>query len=139
MRYLKFTLLNLVILFLVHCAGSRVTPYPQFNYLPTRSNAIQVYYMPPTMPFEVIGEVEGSGAALASWNKVRNYMKKKAASIGGDAIVIVNKKMPYIGTQRTPATGNAFIYGNYIYYTYRPGTSYAIRAKYILGIVIKWK
>jgi len=95
--------------------------------------------MPPPVPFEVIGEVEGSGAALASWNTVRNYMRKKAASIGGDAIIIVSKKMPYIGTSHTPDTAKAFISGNYIYYTYRPGTSYAIRGKYILGIVVKWK
>ncbi len=138
MRYLKLSLLILVF-FLVHCASSRVTPYPQFNYPRTQPNVVQVYYMPPTMAFEVIGEVEGSGAALASWGKVRNYMRKKAASIGGDAIIIVSKKMPYIGTSRTPDTARAFIAGNYIYYTYRPGTSYAIRGKYILGIVVKWK
>ena len=138
MKYLKLNFLILV-LFLVHCVSSGVTPYPQFNYPPTRPSVIQVYYMPPAVPFEIIGEVEGSGAALASWSTVRNYMRKKAASIGGDAIIIVGKKTPYIGTQRTPSTGNAFIYGNYIYYTYRPGTSYAIRGKYILGIVVKWK
>jgi len=138
MKYSKLSLFILV-LFLVHCVSSRVTRYPQSNYPPTRPNVIEVYYMPPPVPFEVIGEVEGSGAALASWNTVRNYMRKKAASIGGDAIIIVSKKMPYIGTSHTPDTAKAFISGNYIYYTYRPGTSYAIRGKYILGIVVKWK
>jgi hypothetical protein len=138
MNNLKLSLLGLV-LFLIYCVSSRVTPYPQFNYPPTQPSVIQVYYMPPAVPFEIIGEVEGSGAALASWSTVRNYMRKKAASIGGDAIIIVNKKMPYIGTHRTPDTAKAFVYGNYIYYTYRPGTSYAIRGKYILGIVVKWK
>ena len=56
-----------------------------------------------------------------------------------DIYIIVSKKMPHVGTYRTPDTGNALIYGNYIYYTYHPGTSYAIRGKYILGIVVKWK
>ena len=96
MRYLKLNLLCFVVLSLVYCASSRVTPYPQYNYPSTQAAKVQFYYMPPTMPFKVIGEVEGSGAALASWSTVQNYMRKRAASIGGDAIVIVNKKLSLI-------------------------------------------
>lgn len=139
MKYLRFSFLVFVILFLINCASSRVTPYPQFDYSPTQAKKVQVYHMPPTPPFEIIGEIEGSGAALASWGTVRDIMRKAAASIGGDAIIIVEKKRPYVGTYRTPDTANAFVSGDYIYYTYKPGTSYAIRRKYILGIVVKWK
>jgi hypothetical protein len=139
MKYLKFILFGFVILSLVHCVTSRVTPYPQFDYSPTQAKKVLMYYLPPTVPFEIIGEVTGSGAALASWRTVRDTMKRNAATIGGDAIIVVDKKTPYVGTYRTAGTGNAFVYGNYIYYTYKPGASYAVRRKYILGVVIKWK
>jgi len=139
MKHLKLSLISLVILSLIYCASARVTPYPKLNYTPTKPKEVLIYYMPPTVEFEIIGEIEGAGAALASWNTVRNVMKKAAASIGGDAIIIVDKKTPYVGTYRTPDTANAFIYGNYVYYTYRPGTSYAIHRKYVLGIVVKWR
>lgn len=139
MKYLKLILLGLVVLSLVYCVTSRVTPYPQFDYTPTQAKKVLMYYMPPTVPFEVIGEVTGEGAALASWRTVRKTMRRNAARIGGDAIIIIDKKTPYVGTYSTAGKGNAFVYGNHVYYTYKPGTSYAIHRKYILGIVIKWK
>lgn len=95
--------------------------------------------MPPTVPFEIIGEVGGYGAHAASWSRVENSMKKKAASIGGDAIILVVRRAPYAGTYTTPSSGNVFVYGNYIYYTYQPGTSVAMRRKHLIGLVIKWK
>ena len=99
-----------------YCVRARVSPYPNFNYSPTEPNKVQVYYMPPTVPFEIIGEVEGRGAPAASWDKVERYMKNEAASIGGDAIILVSRREQYSGTYTTPSTANAFIYGNYIYY-----------------------
>jgi len=95
--------------------------------------------LPPPVSFEILGEVEASGAPAASWGKVENYMKKKAATIGGDAIILIERREPYAGTYATPATGNAFINGNYIYYTYQPGTSVALHRKNLVGLVIKWK
>jgi hypothetical protein len=95
--------------------------------------------MPPTVPFEIIGEVEARGAPAASWGKVENYMRKEAASIGGDSIVLVDRREQYAGTYTTPASANAFVYGNYIYYTYKPGSSFAMRRKHVIGLVIKWK
>jgi hypothetical protein len=95
--------------------------------------------MPPTVQFEIIGEVEGRGAPAASWDKVERYMKKEAASIGGDAIILVSRREQYTGTYTSPSKANAFVYGNYIYYTYQPGTSIAIRKKHLIGLVIKWK
>lgn len=139
MKYLKISLLSLVILSLVYCATSRVTPYPNVNYSPTELNHVQIYHMPPPIPFEIIGEVNGRGGAFTSWSTVRHIMKKAASSIGGDAVIIIDKKTSYVGTYQTPSTGNAFVYGNYLYYTYKPGTSYAIRKKFILGVVVKWK
>jgi len=139
MKYIKLTLALLISVSLIYCVRARVSPYPNFNYPTTDPNKILIYYMPPTVPFEIIGEVVGAGAPAASWDRVGNIMKKKAASIGGDAIIIVSKREQYTGTYNTPSTANAFIYGNYIYYTYQPGTSLAMRRKHVIGLVIKWK
>lgn len=95
--------------------------------------------MKPPVEFEVIGEVEGRGAPAATWDSVHMAMKKEAAKIGGDAIIIVESKREYAGTYNTPQTGNAFVSGNYIYYTYNPGTSMPMMKKHIIGVVIKWK
>ncbi len=46
--------------------------------------------MPPAVRFEIIGEVGAEGAPAASWDKVERYMKKEAATIGGDAIVLID-------------------------------------------------
>jgi len=139
MKNLKFILILLISFSLNYCVRGRVAQYPGYNYRSTNPKYIQIYYMPPTVPFNIIGEVESAGAPLASWGRVENSMREKAASIGGDAIILISKKSPYVGTYKTPSTGNAFIYGNYIYYTYRPGSSYAMRGKHIIGLVIKWK
>ncbi len=104
-------------MFLFGCVRSRVSPYPGYNFAPTSPSKIQVYHMPPTVLFEIIGEVEARGVPAASWGKIENYMKKEAGFIGGDAIVLVDRREQYAGTYSTPATANAFVYGNYIYYT----------------------
>jgi hypothetical protein len=130
--FLSFFLMNC-------CVRSRISPYPGINYMPTDPQSVRIYHMPPPLSFEIIGEVEASGAPAASWGRVENYMKKKAASIGGDAIVIIEKREPYVGTYTTASRANAFIYGNYIYYTYQPGTSYAMHRKNLIGLVIRWK
>jgi len=66
-------------------------------------------------------------------------MKKKAAAIGGNAVILVSRRAQYAGTYTTPSSANAFVYGNYIYYTYQPGTSFAMRTKHVIGLVIRWK
>ena len=139
MKYPKKLLLLVLVCLLCNCVRSRIAPYPHYEYPPTNQNNVQVYYMPPAVPFEIIGEVGGYGAPAASWGRVENSMKKKAASIGGDAIILVIRREPYAGTYRTPSSGNVFVYGNYIYYTYQPGTSVAMRKKHLIGLVIKWK
>jgi hypothetical protein len=124
---------------LAFCVKSRISTYPGFDYNPTDPKNVQVFNIAPTVEFEIIGEVEGRGAPAASWGKVEGSMRKKAASIGGDAVILISKREPYSGTYTTPSTANAFVYGNYIYYTYQPGTSYAMKRKHVIGLVIKWK
>jgi len=124
---------------LSYCVKSRISTYPGFNYEPTDPETVQVFNIAPTVEFEIIGEVEGRGAPAASWGRVEGSMRKKAASIGGDAVILISNREPYSGTYTTPSSGNVFVYGNYIYYTYQPGTSFAMKRKHIIGLVIKWK
>jgi len=138
MKILKLSLL-MVLLFLGSCVSAKIASYPNANYPKTDPEKIQVYNMKPPVECEVIGEVEGRGAPAASWDSVHSAMKKEAAKIGGDAIIIVESKREYSGTYHTPQTANAFVYGNYIYYTYNPGTSVPMMRKHIIGVVIRWK
>ena len=138
MRYFKILSLSALIFLLSHCVSSRVTPCPGFNYAPTNPDNVQIYNMPPSIAFEIIGEAEEEGGMI-SYKIALSNMKKKAAAIGGDAIVLISKRERYIGTYTTPSQANAFIYGNYIYYTYRPRTSLAMHRKHFIGLIIKWK
>lgn len=138
-KYIKISFIILFILLFGSCVRARVSPYPGFDYTPTDPEKIHIYYMPPPLEFEVIGEVEGRGAPAASWEAVENFMQDEAATIGGDAIVLISSREEYAGTYTTPSKGNAFVYGNYVYYTYQPGSSVAMKRKHIIGLVIKWK
>jgi len=139
MRYFKIVLILFLCTSLAYCVKSRISTYPGFNYDSKDPVAVQVFNIPPTVEFEIIGEVEGRGAPASSWGSVEGSMKKKAASIGGDAIILVSKREPYVGTLKTADRAHAFVYGNYIYYTYQPGSAFSLKQKHIIGLVIKWK
>ncbi|MFO7980641.1 MAG: hypothetical protein R6V00_07405, partial [Candidatus Aminicenantes bacterium] len=119
MRNLRVLFILVAILAFGCCVRARVSQYPGFDYSPQNPNNVQVFNIPPTVPFEVIGEVTGYGAPAASWGRVENYMREKAALIGGDAIIFVRKREEYSGTYTTPSSAKAFVYGNYGYYTYQ--------------------
>jgi len=121
------------------CVKAKVASYPNKGYAPTNPANVQVFNMKPPADFEVIGEVVGRGAPAASWDSVYSGMKKEAAKIGGDAIILIESKREFIGTYNTPDTGSVFVSGNYVYYTHNPGTSTPMMRKHGIGIVIKWK
>ena len=127
--------------FSVSCATARAYRYPSGNFMWPRLNPkqIQVLYLKPSVPFEITGEVTGKGAAINTWADVESAMRKAAAKIGGQAIIIVRKREPYVGTYISPSSGEFLVYGNYMYYTYKPGMRYRIRAKKLLGVVIIWR
>lgn len=138
-KKLRLVFLFIFLAVLINCVSSRIAKYPGFNYPPTNPDKIQIFNLPPTVPFEIIGEVEGEGGKLFSYKIALSNMRKKAASIGGDAIVLISRREKYLGTYTTPSKANAFIYGNYIYYTYTPGTSVQLTRKHFLGVVIRWE
>lgn len=118
-KHLAFTIISLVLLMLYFsCVGSRVMPQPDFNFEPTRQRDVKIYYIEPEKPYIKIGMVEARGAPLSSWKKLENYLRKEAAKIGGDAVIILEQDRPVRGI-----TSRGIVY----------------RKKYLRGIVIKWK
>jgi len=56
---------------LVCCIKSRISTYPGFNYNPTDPETVPLFNIPPTVEFEIIGEVEGRGAPSSFMGKCR--------------------------------------------------------------------
>ena len=131
--------LILLLCFSSSCITSKAYRYPGFLASATNPKQIQVLYLEPSVEYEIIGEVTAKGPAISTWREVENVMRKAVAKIGGQAIIIVRKREPYVGTYVSPSSGEFFVYGNYMYYTYNPGMRYRIRAKNLLGVVIRWK
>lgn len=131
-----FCVLSLFFLFLsTGCIRSKSTPYPTAVYEATSPEEVEVYYLIPTTPFEVIGEVEVRGAPTASWGRVESRLKGEAAAIGGDAVILLSKQNPFVGVYQPPT----YIHSGRTYYTVYPGVAVAMYGKYLFGLVIKWK
>lgn len=114
-------LLMVLSLFIIGCISPKITPYTNILYPPTRPETVQVFQFTPSIPFEIIGEVEVSGAAAASRNRVERKLKEEAARIGGDAVV-VSKGRSLVAIQRV-----------------NPNLVMPIQSKHVYGVVIKWK
>ncbi len=118
-RIIAFTFISLVLLTLCFsCIRSRVMPQPDINFEPTRQWDVKIYYIEPEKPYIKIGMVEAEGAALSSWKNVENSLRKKAAKIGGDAVIVLEQDRPVGGI-----TSGGIVY----------------KKKYLRGTVIKWK
>jgi hypothetical protein len=163
----KLIYLFIIAILVNGCATASVTRYPSLYYPPTDPKNVAVYTNFPPAQYETIGKIEGSGAPAATWDSVAMEMRKKAAEIGGDAVVILVQDTPFVGTFNTPGsirgntTGysnssgniNAYGYGNNVYgsyrgsgtyrstsnYTYTPPTSTPMYGKYARGVVVKYK
>src|ERR1700722_9273614 len=91
------------------CVGSDYVPVGTATFSPRADSFPIAVYAPLETPVEiqkgaapmklvsdlpsdaiVIGRIDGSGAALASWQAVVEDAKRKARTLGGDAIVITD-------------------------------------------------
>jgi len=162
----NFYLILIAVLMLSGCVTANVVRYPTANYSPTDPSSISVFSDFPPQAYEVIGETEASGAPASNWGSIASGMRSKAATIGGDAVVIIVQDTPFAGTWNTPgrvsgstygsstSTGflNAYGSGNNIYgnysgfgsssttsdYTITPPSSTPMYGKYAKGFVIKF-
>ena len=134
----KIVFLIFLLFFSISCITSNAYRYPGFIFSPTNPKQIQVLYLAPSIPFEIIGEVTARGPAISTWREVENVMRKAVAKIGGQAVIIVERREPYVASYISPSSGKFFVYEDYIYYTYNPGMRFQARAKNLLGLVIRW-
>lgn len=130
-----FCFVVILVAFLISCVRSKVTSYPIANYEPSNKKEVKLYYLIPPVPFEVLGEVEVKGAPAASWRRVEGRLKKEAAKIGGDAVILLAKENPLVGVYQTPT----YIYRGSKYYQIQHGSKIVMYRKYLFGLVIKWK
>ena len=139
MKYVRLTLILFISLSFSYCLRTRAVPYPDATYSPTNPKNIKIYYKPPSAPFEIIGEVKSEGTSTDTLGRIERYMKKRAATIGGDGIILINKKEKLGEVHTGSPSSNAFICGDYIYYAYKPGTAKPMLRDQIKGLVINLK
>lgn len=120
--------LSMLFIFLLYlgCAGASVNLIdPSKKYEPTK-NAILLFDTP-IQKHEVLGIVKGIGSQYNNESQVIESMRKKAQSIGANALVLVSTEKEYVlpSTHANPVSGSPPIHiagGNKIIIT-----GYAIR------------
>ncbi|MES2308825.1 MAG: hypothetical protein V4507_08200 [Verrucomicrobiota bacterium] len=87
------------------------------KYAPTNYHDVDVLSAFPNRPYKKIGECTVKGGAFASGSDMFNKMRKSAAELGADAVVIVaqSSSQVYIPGSTT-TTGTVNTYGNTAYY-----------------------
>jgi tetratricopeptide (TPR) repeat protein len=115
---------------------------------------VGVYRCFPTDPHEVIGELAYEGAHYASWSGAEELMKKEAAKVGGNGVVLLDTHSEQVSTWVTPGSVSGSTYGTEqgtmlgnMYtgqytarsqYQYTPPTSTPIYRKYATAFVIRF-
>jgi|GEM_PF-4421625 len=82
-------------------------------YNPTAPSNVAIYFREPDFPYTEIGTIEAEGGKFVSNEKTFQSIKKAAAKIGGDAVIIIDRSKDTdwgIGTDpRTITTTRAII------------------------------
>lgn len=90
----KLIVLLFLALFLQGCAHAPViaiTSARYANHYPsTETKDIGIFHSEPTQPYEKIGEIYVNASFKANWNYIYDQIKKEAASMGADAVIITD-------------------------------------------------
>jgi hypothetical protein len=133
---LALVLLSLA-LWLPGCMSGTASVYPGPRYEPTDPHSVQVYRFFPDAPFSKIGEVQAIGATGTDWKKFQEELQNKAASIGGNAVVIVGERNQLLSVYESPSQFQTFNFQGPQSFYY-PGTVYPQQETSILGIVLRF-
>jgi hypothetical protein len=125
---------------LAACVSGTVSVYPGQEFEPTDPAQVQVYRFFPDSPSVRIGEVEVMGATGTDWRKFQEEFKRKAASIGGQAVVIVGERSRLVGVYETPSQFQTYRFGGPFRTQsfYYPGTTYPQQESDLVGIVLRF-
>jgi len=138
-RPILFALL-LVLPWLPACVSGSVSVYPGQNFAPTDPSEVQVYHFFPDAPSVKVGEVQVTGATGTDWSKYEDEIRRKAASIGGQGVVIVSSRNQLLGISQTPSQFQRFTPGGVLSREefFYPGTVYPQSETTLLGIVLRF-
>mgnify|MGYP005834249721 CR=1 FL=1 len=130
----------LLCLWLSSCVSGTVSVYPGYDFEPTDPAQVQVYRFFPEVPSVRIGEVEVVGATGTDWRKFQEEFKRKAAAIGGEAVVIVGERSRLVGVYETPSQFQTFRFGGAFerQSLYYPGTTYPQSESHLVGVVLRF-
>ncbi len=67
---------------------------PSQTYQPTES--VQILFVEPTEPYEIIAIVEGNGSIFNNQSQVLKKIRKKAQKIGAHAIILLSTDSEYV-------------------------------------------
>jgi hypothetical protein len=127
-------------LWLPACVSGTANVYPGESFAPTDPAEVQVYRFFPEAPSVRVGEVEVTGAAGTDWTTFQDELKKKAASIGGQAVVIVGERSRLAGIYEAPSRFETFRTGGALFREsfFFPGQVYPQEEMHIVGIVLRF-
>lgn len=136
------TLVSILYLFFSSsCTSVYVTKHPDYHFFPTNPNSIRIYdQFIPNYPFTIIGRIEIDSTWSLSDKAFNEKVKKEAASIGGDAVIITDielDKIPLNQSVTTTGTIRDTGYGTYRYTAESKDTSSYITKVSQYGYVIK--
>lgn len=94
--YMKTVPVLALVLLMLGCATERVMTTTSKQLPPTNPDAVKIYLTDkPTTPFEEIGRVSVDKYTMMgtsrSGDEIHKNLRKKAASIGGDAIINITE------------------------------------------------
>ncbi|MFH0808883.1 MAG: hypothetical protein V2A77_00190 [Pseudomonadota bacterium] len=123
---------------LAACISGSASVYPGPHHAPTNPAEVQVYRFFPNAPAERIGEVEVIGPTGSAWDRFQNELKEKAASIGGQAVVVVGERSQLLSIYESPARLQTFQTPGARQAFLAPGEVYPQEESHILGIVLRF-
>lgn len=88
--------LAVLCLFIAGCASFDVTKSDESRkYHPTNPEEVKILEKAPEVKYTVIGEIRAEGESLAIQDSMKQRMRQEAAAIGGQAIILEIKDVPY--------------------------------------------
>jgi len=136
---LKIIVCLLVLASLGSCTSVYVIRHPDYNFLPTIPSSVMIYDgFTPTYPFIIIGRMTIDETWTASRKEWTRKIQEKAASIGGNAVIITDKDVDIVAFNSSASTGTVTATGNSLnYYAITRDTSTYIPIVKLYGYVIK--
>ena len=139
---MKKTILIGLFLF-VSCTTVKVIRHPDYFY-PANLNPASIRIYPqglyPDNPFVIIGVIGIDATWTASEREATGKVQRKAASIGGNGVILTNTQIDVVAFNRSVTTrGTATFQGNRVnFHAVHTDNTFYVPVTTIYGYVIRW-